>query len=165
MTLSEYLLRMVKGFWTLIVGLGVTFKWLFRKPFTVEYPYEKLAIPAGYHGYVKMIYDDRTGITKCVACMLCVKACPVACIEIDAVTNPETKKKLSATFKLNYSTCMYCNLCIEACNFDAIVMSPIVELSVYDRSNLLLTLCKDTREFQDLAHVADAERPVTTHSV
>ena len=56
-------------------GFVVTFKHLFRKPVTIDYPRVKRPMSPRYKGlhYLER-YDD--GTERCVCCGLCAAACP-----------------------------------------------------------------------------------------
>jgi formate hydrogenlyase subunit 6/NADH:ubiquinone oxidoreductase subunit I len=67
----------------------------------------------------------------CTVCMLCVRECPVWCIEIDShketVTPPQGRPRVTHVldrFAIDWSLCMYCGICVEVCPFDALLWSP-----------------------------------------
>lgn len=150
----KYLINIFSGFWNLLVGLGVTFKYMFRKKTTVEYPEERKPLADRYIGYVKMMYEtegEYAGYTKCVACMACVVVCPVSCIQVSNEKHPDpTKKRIAKEFILDYTKCEFCNLCVEACNFDAIIMGHDYDVSLFDRSAMDMVLVKDMKHNNDL---------------
>ena len=53
----------------MLTGLSLTFRTLFRRPVTVQYPEQKLSFAPRYRG----IHEFE--LNKCIACDLCVKAC------------------------------------------------------------------------------------------
>ncbi|NUM80235.1 NADH-quinone oxidoreductase subunit I [bacterium] len=150
----RFLIDVFKGLWSLFVGLGVTFKYMFRKKTTVQYPEIKKPLADRFIGYVKMMYETEgefAGHTKCVACMACVVVCPVSCIQVTHDKHPDpTKKRIANDFILDYTKCEFCNLCVEACNFDAIIMGHDYELSFYDRADMDMILVKDKKYNDDL---------------
>ena len=81
---------------------------LFRKPFTVKYPYVKVEPPEGYRGKPAMNRD------KCIKCWQCIRACPDRAIGVDK----ETK-----TPSIWLGRCTYCGECAEACPTKAIIMT------------------------------------------
>lgn len=150
----DYVINILKGSWGLLVGLGVTLKYIFKKKTTVEYPEVHKELADRYIGYVKMMYEtegEHAGYTKCVACMACVVVCPVSCIQVSAEKHPDpTKKRIAKEFLLDYVKCEFCNLCIEACNFDAIIMGHDYDLALYDRTEMDMVLVKDMKYHNDL---------------
>ncbi|ULT22470.1 NADH-quinone oxidoreductase subunit J [Sphingobacterium sp. E70] len=85
----------------------------------------------------------QVDIDDCIVCDLCAKACPVDCIEIEAIKSPEAIGKTSdgsvkrlypAKFNIDMAKCMYCGLCTVVCPTECIVMT-----NEYDRSSQKLT--------------------------
>ncbi len=58
-------------------GMAVTFKHLFRKPITTQYPEEKLTVSKRIRGNILAWSAD-----KCIGCHTCADSCPTGCIEI-----------------------------------------------------------------------------------
>ncbi|MDI6643235.1 MAG: 4Fe-4S binding protein [Candidatus Hodarchaeaceae archaeon] len=81
---------------------------LFRKPFTVKYPYVKVEPPEGYRG--------RLAINKerCIRCWLCIHTCPARAISVDK----ETKRP-----SIWLGRCTFCGECAEVCPTKAITMT------------------------------------------
>ena len=102
-------------------GLLVTLKNLTKKPFTVQYPEERVKQHPRFRGEEFVWYEER-----CTGCASCAKYCPLGIIKI--VTTPsETapaqgdKYKLEV-FDISINRCMFCGLCVEACPYDALYM-------------------------------------------
>ena len=55
---------------SIAAGLVVTFKHMFRKKDTIQYPEEKHAFGPRYRG-VPALVRDQDGREKCVACYMC----------------------------------------------------------------------------------------------
>ena len=53
-----------------LIGFATTFKHMFRKPTTVNYPAEKVPVFPKYRGK-QVLMRDENGLEKCVACGLC----------------------------------------------------------------------------------------------
>jgi NADH-quinone oxidoreductase subunit I len=63
-------------------------------------------------------------------------ACPVDCISLQAAEDP-TGRRYPEFFRINFSRCIYCGYCEEACPTYAIQLTPDVEMSEYDRKNMV----------------------------
>ena len=64
------------------LGFLVTFKYIFKKPVTLDYPRKKKPMAPRYKGkhYLER-YDD--GTERCVCCGLCAAACPADAIYME----------------------------------------------------------------------------------
>src|SRR5260370_35396363 len=67
----------------LVRGLAVTWKNMFRKTVTENYPHEPVHFQPRYRG-IHVLHRDETGLENCVGCFLCSAACPPNCIYIEA---------------------------------------------------------------------------------
>ncbi len=134
--------RQVTGFWSLLVGLRVTFEHLFKKPNTMQYPDETWDLPKGAKGRLFNIIED------CIGCLQCARACPVDCIAIETAkagkeedlgeTSNGQKKKLHVLrFDIDFAKCCFCALCVDPCPTECLKMTPDYENSVYNRDNLI----------------------------
>lgn len=118
-----------------IRSIWITFSHLFRKKVTVEYPEEKIKLSPRYRGRI-ILSRDPDGGERCVACYLCAAACPVDCISLQA-TEDENGRRYPQFFRINFSRCIYCGFCEEACPTYAIQLTPDVEMSEYQRKNMV----------------------------
>ena len=112
---------------SIAAGLVVTFKHMFRRKDTIQYPEEKHAFGPRYRG-VPALVRDQDGREKCVACYMCQWVCPPLAITIEAAEFPKDHpshaiEKYPATFDINMLRCIYCGLCEDACPEEAIFMS------------------------------------------
>src|SRR5207245_2415326 len=92
----------------LLKGMGVTLRYMFQPKVTIQYPKEKAPIPDRFRGMLTFHIDE------CIACDLCVRACPSACIALEAVRN-EAGKKIIQNYTIDFGKCNWCRLCEEAC--------------------------------------------------
>ncbi len=116
-------------------NLWVVIRHLFAETDTVSYPDEMPYIPPRYRGRI-ILSRDPDGGERCVACDLCSAACPVDCIALQA-TQDETGRRYPLFFRINFSRCIYCGFCEEACPTYAIQLTPDLEMSEYDRRNMV----------------------------
>lgn len=116
-------------------SLWIAFTHMFRKRVTVQYPEEKIQLPARWRGRI-ILSRDPDGQERCVACYLCSVACPVSCISLQA-TEDETGRRYPAFFRINFSRCIFCGYCEEACPTYAIQLTPDYEMSEYNRQNMV----------------------------
>ena len=123
----------------LLRGLLITFKHLFRKKTTIQYPEEKLIPPDGYRG-LHRLNKDAKGRIKCVACDMCSAACPADCIDIIPGTSPSDldKERYPVSFEIDLLKCIFCGFCEMACPEEAIELTEIYDFSDYTRDKLII---------------------------
>lgn len=138
-------ISIVKGFFSLLGGMATTIKVFFAADVTLQYPDERFRMHERFRGRVDMPLDPVSGAHKCTLCMMCVRACPNASLEIVQGKGADGKARVLDKYIYKLSTCTLCELCVEACNFDAIRMSHDYELATYDRQNLTLILNQPAR--------------------
>src|ERR671929_532771 len=129
----------------IIQGMGVTFSYIPKEKWTVEYPDEPVTMQPRYRGQ-HLLHVDELGREKCVACFLCAAACPSECIYIEAENDPRPyaerigrDERYAKVYNIDYGRCIFCGFCVEACPKDAITHGFNFELSVYNRADLLKT--------------------------
>ncbi len=129
----NYFKEIITGFWSLCVGMWIVLIHAFRRPVTVQYPYQTAKIPARYRGHIQLKFGPATGKPKCIVCMACQRACPSACIELDGVKPEGAARKELTRYQLNFTSCSLCGLCVESCNFDALEFSREYNLANRDK--------------------------------
>ncbi len=135
----DYFLNILSGMWSLLSGMALTIRTFFKPNVTLQYPDERWTMHERFRGRVHMPLDPVSGAHKCTLCMMCVKICPNASLEIVPGLNEQGKRVLDKyIYKL--STCTLCELCVESCNFDAIQMNHDYEMSTFNRQDLTLVL-------------------------
>ena len=91
-----------------------------------------------FRGMPRLKHDEQ-GRVKCVACFLCVAACPAGCIRIEAAATPwEDRDKMPGRFEFDLGRCVFCGLCLEACPEDALDQSGPWTMVARDRDKLVL---------------------------
>jgi NADH-quinone oxidoreductase subunit I len=130
MALQSWVHKIWMGLKTTFIGLGITVPYLFRRPYTLQYPEEVPELPPSERGLHNFEID------KCIACDQCSKICPVDCISIEA----EGKGKLARirTFEIDYTKCLFCALCCEPCPTECIHMGPTFDLVGYTRDEVII---------------------------
>lgn len=118
---------LVRGLYTIAVGMKITARHLRVPAVTMHYPDEKWQMPEAFRGLIKCDTE------ACIVCDLCVKACPVDCITIDWTRQPGKSGKSVQRFLVDYQRCMYCGLCTEPCPTFAIFHSHEYENASYSR--------------------------------
>ena len=120
----------------ILKAMSVTGTYFVVDKVTVEYPKEKLQTYPRFRGAQALI-TEKSGETKCVACMLCATVCPSKCISIIGEEN-SAGRSYPASFNLDLSRCIFCGFCEEVCPEAAIVLTRNYELSSFDKSTFLL---------------------------
>jgi len=130
----------------LSLGLWTTWKHIFRKPVTIQYPEEKRTLYPRFRARIVLTRDPDGG-ERCVACYLCSAACPVDCISMQSVEGPNGRR-YAEWFRINFARCIYCGLCAEACPTLAIQMTTDYEFCkrdimemIYEKEDLLIDGC------------------------
>ena len=145
-------------FWDPVAGFGVTFRTMFRKVVTEQYPKEKFPTAPRFHGRHQLNrWPD--GLEKCIGCELCAWACPADAIYVEGASNSDQPdengesqrfspgERYGRVYQINYLRCILCGLCIEACPTRALTMTNEYELAddtrsslIYEKSDLLAPL-------------------------
>jgi NADH-quinone oxidoreductase chain I len=123
----------------LLKGLSVTLRNLGRRPFTIQYPEERVPQHSRFRGQEFTWYEDR-----CTGCASCAKYCPLGIIRIVTDTDGGNEQDGGSyrvdTFDIDQGRCMYCGLCVEACPYDALHMGSNFEAAQYERQKLVITM-------------------------
>src|SRR5258707_6183790 len=118
----------------LVSGLWLTFRYMFKQPVTVNYPYEKGPLSPRFRGeHALRRYPN--GEERCIACKLCEASCRAQAITIEAEPRDDGSRR-TTRYDIDMVKCIYCGLCQEACPVDAIVEGPNIEFAVETREEL-----------------------------
>src|SRR5690554_7586766 len=116
--------------------MGVTLGHLFKKPYTVSYPDEKVDALPIFRGRHHLLRHPDTGLEKCIGCSLCAAACPSYAIYVEAAENDpqdpvSAGERYAKIYEINMLRCIFCGFCEEACPTGAIVLGHEFELADY----------------------------------
>lgn len=131
-------------------GMGVTLGHLFKRPYTVNYPEEKIDIKPRFRGRHHLLRHPDTGLEKCIGCSLCAAACPSYAIYVEAAENDPNDpvsagERYASIYEINMLRCIFCGFCEEACPTGAVVLGHEFELAdfryedfVYRKEDMLV---------------------------
>jgi len=100
---------------------------LFRKPMTLQFPYETLPPVEGYRG------RHTIDLEKCDGCFVCSMICPNK-----AIWPVEFKGRKYP--QVNLGKCCWCQLCEEYCPNEAIKLTPHAMMVTMDKESAILGL-------------------------
>jgi NADH-quinone oxidoreductase subunit I len=123
--------------WELLGGLWVTWKKLFTRKFTVNYPEEKTPQSPRFRG-LHALRRYPNGEERCIACKLCEAVCPAVCITIDSDVAQDGTRR-TTRYDIDLFKCIYCGFCEEACPVDAIVLTRIHEYHMEHRGENIMS--------------------------
>jgi len=157
--MKKYFENIWQGLHTIAIGMGVTWRHLFVKAVTIQYPDQRLQLPERERNRLYVNMDD------CIGCDQCTRACPVDCIYLETVkvtpgdivgrtgvtSNGKKKVLFVPTFTIDMAKCCYCQLCVFPCPTECIYMTTDFEYAEFNRDNLIY-------EFTDLTTEQSAEK-------
>ncbi len=139
--MASILREVTETIFTLAQGFRVTFRNMWGKTVTENYPETPVNFMPRYRG-IHVLQRDEQGLEKCVGCFLCAAACPANCIYIEAAENTDATRisageRYASVYNIDYSRCIFCGYCVEACPTDAITHGHGFELATYDINSLI----------------------------
>jgi NADH-quinone oxidoreductase subunit I len=150
--MKTWLVDLWQGFFTVLVGMKITWRHLFVQKATLHYPEERWQLPPNSRMRLFMKYED------CIGCGQCARACPVQCIYIKSekrdpkaapifAANGQGIKLDVSVFDIDMSLCCYCNLCTYPCPTNCIYMTPEYEFASTDLTQHLYHFAKKNAKF------------------
>ena len=123
--------------WELLQGMWVTWKGLWQRKVTVNYPEEKTPQSVRFRG-LHALRRYPNGEERCIACKLCEAVCPALAITIESdVSNDGTRR--TTRYDIDLFKCIYCGFCEEACPVDAIVETRLHEYHMENRGENIMS--------------------------
>ncbi len=118
-----------------VKGLKITLGYNVSKSITHRYPDDEKWVPYRRFRGVHTLNRDEKGRELCVACELCVKACPTSCITVVPMeddTGRGIADRVAKVWKVNLVRCMFCGYCEDACPTRAVRLGREYELACSD---------------------------------
>ena len=172
-SISKYFSGLFIGIGSLLGGMAVTWKELWTKKVTQQYPENRdtLVISDRFRCELTMPHDENNE-HACTACGICEMNCPNGTITVNSKmieTEDGKKKKILDTYIWDLGMCTFCNLCVLTCPSSAIKFDNDYENAVFTRGKLVHQLNHEgsklrekKKEVKPVAPVAPvkAETPV-----
>jgi NADH-quinone oxidoreductase subunit I len=172
-SIFKYFSGLFIGIGSLLGGMAVTWKELWTKKVTQQYPENRdtLVISDRFRCELTMPHDENNE-HACTACGICEMNCPNGTITVNSKmieTEDGKKKKILDTYIWDLGMCTFCNLCVLTCPSSAIKFDNDYENAVFTRGKLVHQLNHEgsklrekKKEVKPVAPVAPvkAETPV-----
>lgn len=121
----------------LFQGLGVTWRALWNRKITVQYPEEKTPLSPRFRA-LHALRRYPNGEERCIGCKLCEAVCPALAITIDVHERDDGTRR-TTRYDIDLTKCIFCGFCEEACPVDAIVETNVHEYHGEKRGDLFYT--------------------------
>ncbi|HET97160.1 MAG TPA: NADH-quinone oxidoreductase subunit I [Desulfurivibrio alkaliphilus] len=143
--MSGYFQELYEGGKSLLVGMGITFKYMLQPVVTMQYPRQSVKMTPRYRGHIELVADEK-GNNKCIVCGMCQRNCPSGCISLAGKKPEGGKKKVLTQYQLDFTTCSLCGSCVEGCPTGALDFSKEYNLAGLTRQEYIFDLLKRFEE-------------------
>jgi len=141
-------------------GLSVTFRHMFQKKITIQYPEEKTPLSPRFRG-LHALRRYPNGEERCIACKLCEAVCPAMAITIESEQRDDGTRR-TTRYDIDLTKCIFCGFCEQACPVDSIVETHIFEYHGEQRGDLVYTkemlLAIGDRYEKEIAEAREADK-------
>lgn len=120
-----------------IKGLAITLRYNVSRSITLRYPDQEKWVPYRRFRGQHTLNKDVNGRELCVACELCVKACPTKCITVIPMEDDSGRgiaDRVAKVWKVELTRCLFCGYCEDACPTRAVRLGRDYELACFDLS-------------------------------
>jgi NADH-quinone oxidoreductase subunit I len=121
----------------LMQGLWVTWRAMWQRKVTINYPEEKTPQSYRYRG-LHALRRYPNGEERCIACKLCEAVCPALAITIESDVGQDGTRR-TTRYDIDLFKCIYCGFCEEACPVDAIVETRLHEYHMENRGENIMS--------------------------
>ena len=154
----NYIKSVWEGFWTVVIGMRITWLHLYEKNVTIQYPKERFPVPDGTNGTAIARNRLELDMDLCDGCKRCARACPVNCIDVDILQvakgteqpilkNGDKRNAWVPIYEIDFAKCCFCGLCTSVCPTDAIKHTPEFEYSTYERTGKIAYYFDDKKKY------------------
>ncbi len=122
----------------LVRGLQLTWRHMWMKKITIQYPEEKTPMSPRFRG-LHALRRYENGEERCIACKLCEAVCPALAITIEAGPRAEDGQRRTTKYEIDLFKCIFCGFCEESCPVDSIVETRIFDYHFEKRGENIMT--------------------------
>ena len=142
----SYWKEIINGGWSLIEGMGVTVRRLWRPVVTVQYPRKHLELSPAFRGHTEFKRFEDTGTHKCIACGACARECPSGVGKVQGIKPHAKSLKVATHYFIDFTRCSLCGLCVEICPTETLQFSTEYQLAGETRADGVIDLIARLKE-------------------
>lgn len=120
----------------LLKGLSVTWRHLFKRKITIQYPEEQTPKSPRFRG-LHALRRYPNGEERCIACKLCEAVCPALAITIHSHEREDGTRR-TTRYEIDLFKCIFCGFCEESCPVDSIVETSESNYAMLERGQNIL---------------------------